>query len=643
MPDGELPPRARWTFEERLLGGTLVWVTLSVIPLASPWPTVPTKQIGLLIGALLLACAAVLRSGAQVTAVLRAVSLPARIALGSLWAWILWQFLTIAGSPTQDIYEGIWGNSARGAGALTKLALAVLATACVTLPSLAGGRALLRAFRVTVLCVGVYSTLQAFGIDFTQWEVAEARYLGAFGNINQSSSFYAFATAVLAAQLLASDRWARRERSLWFDGALFAWMLALCLRTANQGSRQGLFLIACGATALVFSYGFAHWRRHVSVRRNLLLVFGGAVLIGGGTATQLVRIDNGANDRFAFWTTAVEIAAANPLRGVGVSQVPYVYNRYQTPRDAMSDVFRQVDEVHSGPLQQADELGIPGLIAYLGFFAAMLPLYFFALTGADLATRTAAAGWFVYALQEAFSPFSVVISMWGFACAGIVLASYCSAAQAGVPSQAPERASQGPMVGRWLFAVAIAGIAAWGLVPRITSEIKFTRVWNVGRLNDGSEAAIRVRVQVQDAIAKLEPIVALRPYDYEWRQRIAYVAAMNGDLSRSARIIQEGLRTKPTALHLRDLYAEMALTHGDPRIALEQYEVATAQFPRSLWLALLRGITAATVGDSARTRTATAHLDSLGSRYRVPVDSMRILQKKVANGLIVPARRMTRR
>lgn len=273
----------------------------------------------------------------------------------------------------------------------------------------------------------------------------------------------------------------------------------------------------------------------------------------------------------------------------------------------------------------------------------MLPLCFFALAGADVVTKAAAVGWFVYALQETFSPFSVVISMWGFACAGIVLASYCSGAQAGVPSQAPERVSQGPMVGRWLFAVAIAGIAAWGLVPRIASEIKFTRVWNVGRLNDGSEAAIRVQLQVRDAIAKLEPIVALRPYDYEWRRNIAFVAAMDGDLLRSARIIQEGLRTKPTALHLRDLYAEMELTHGDPRIALVQYEVAAAQFPRSLWLALLRGIAAETVGDSARTRTATAHVDSLGSAFRIPVDSMRILQKKVRNGLVVTARRMTPR
>ena len=639
MPDGELPPRARWTFEERLLGGTLVWVTLSVIPLASPWPTVPTKQIGLLIGALLLACAAVLRSGAQVTAVLRAAPLPVQIALGSLWAWILWQFLTIAGSPTQDIYEGIWGNSARGAGALTKLALAVLATACVTLPSLAGGRALLRAFRVTVLCVGVYSTLQAFGIDFTQWDL-DARYVGTFGNINQSSSFYAFATAVLAAQLLASDRWARRERSLWFDGALFAWMLALCLRTANQGSRQGLFLIACGATALVFSYGFAHWRRHGPTRRNLLLVLGGAALIGGGAGVQLVRSDHGATDRFAFWTTAVEIAAANPLRGVGVSQVPYTYHVYQTPRDAMSDVFRQVDEVHSGPLQQADELGIPGLIAYLGFFAALLPICFMALSGADLATKAAAAGWFMYALQETFSPFSLVISMWGFACAGIVFASYRPGAQAGDAGPALERVARRSMLGRWLVVAAIAGIAAWGLVPRIASEIEFMRVWNVGRLNDGSEAAIRVQVQVRDAIVRLEPIVALRPYDYEWRQRIAFLTAMNGDLLRSARISQEGLRTKPTALQLRDLYAEIELTHGNPSTALAQYETGTVQFPRSLWLALLRRIAAETVGDSARTRTATAHVDSLGSAYRIPADSMRILHKKVSNGLVVTARRM---
>lgn len=597
--------------------------------------------MGLLIGALLLACAAVLRSGAQVIAVLRAVPLPTRIALGSLWAWILWQFLIIAGGPPQNIYEGIWGNSARGAGALSRLALVVLVTACATVPSLAGGRALLRAFRVTVACVGVYSTLQAFGIDFTKWD-SDARYIGGFGNINQAGSFYAFACAVLAVLLLAPDRWAQRERSRWFDGALCAWMLALCVRTANMGSRQGLFLLACGVTAVALSHGFAYWRRHGPTRRNLLLVLGGTALVGGGVGVHLARSDHGASDRFAIWTTAIEIAAANPLRGVGVSQVPYVYHAYQTPRDVMSGaVFREVDEVHSGPLQQADELGIPGLIAYLGFFAVLLPMCFLALSGANVIAGAAAAGWFIYALQDVFSPFSVVISMWGGACAGVVLASYRSGAQADDAGPALERVARTSLLGRWLVVAAIAGIGAWGLVPRIASELEFTRVWNVGRFNDGSEAAIRVQIQVRDAIARLEPIVALRPYDYAWRERIAFVTAMNGELSRSARISQEGLRTKPTARQLRDLYAQMELTHGDPRIALVQYEVATAQFPRSLWLALLRGIAAEAVGDSARTRTAAAHVDSLGSAFRIPVDSMRILQKKVSNGLIVTARRMS--
>ena len=644
MTDSELAPRTKSTLEEGLLGGTLVWVTLSVLPVASPWPTVPTKQLGLLIGAVLLVCVTVLRSGAQVTAVLRAAPMLVRIALGSLWAWIFWQFLRIAGSPMQDVYEGIWGTSTRGTGALTKLALAVLATAWVALPSLAGGWALLRALRVTVACVGVYSTLQAFGIDFTKWDI-DSRYVGVFGNVNHASSFYAFASMVLVALLLAPERWTRRERLTWFDGVLLVWMLALCLRTAiGIASRQGLFLLACGMAAMVLSYGYTRWREDTLARRKLLLLLAGAVLVGGTGATQLVRIDNGASDRLAMWSTGVAIARAHPLRGIGVSQLPYHYQVYQTQYDAMSgNVFRHVDEIHSGPLQQADELGIPGLVVYLCFFAAMLPLCFFALAGADRVAKAAAAGWLIYAIQETFSPFSLVISAWGFACAGVILASYRLQGQARAPYPAAAGAGETAMVGRrWLVAMTIVGIAAWGLVPRITSEFKYIREWNVGLLNDGSESLIRVRLQLRNSFNNLERIVALRPYDYEMREAIAFAAGKNAEPTIAQRIVQESFLTKPNVLKQRDFYAEIELARGNLSTALAQYEIATVQFPRSLWLALRRRIAADYLRDPAKTAAATAHLDSLGSMFRVSVDSMQILKKRVHGGMKVTAQQLMR-
>lgn len=632
------------TFEERLFGGILIWVTLSQLPLALPWPTVSPKQLGLLIGATLLASVAVVRRADRIIVALRSTPLLGRIALGGLWAWILWQFLTLAASPIHDRYEGLWGNSIRGGGALTKLALAVLATWSATMPPVIVGRALMWAFRATVAVVGVHSGLQMFGIDYAKWTLHPG-YIGSFGNVNQASSFYAFASMVLVALLLAPERWTRRERLTWFDGVLLVWMLALCLRTAiGLASRQGLFLLACGMAAMVLSYGYTRWREDTLARRKLLLLLAGAVLVGGTGATQLVRIDNGASDRLAMWSTGVAIARAHPLRGIGVSQLPYHYQVYQTQYDAMSgNVFRHVDEIHSGPLQQADELGIPGLVVYLCFFAAMLPLCFFALAGADRVAKAAAAGWLIYAIQETFSPFSLVISAWGFACAGVILASYRLQGQARAPYPAAAGAGETAMVGRrWLVAMTIVGIAAWGLVPRITSEFKYIREWNVGLLNDGSESLIRVRLQLRNSFNNLERIVALRPYDYEMREAIAFAAGKNAEPSIAQRIVQESFLTKPNVLKQRDFYAEIELARGNLSTALAQYEIATVQFPRSLWLALRRRIAADYLRDPAKTAAATAHLDSLGSMFRVSVDSMQILKKRVHDGMKVTAQQLMR-
>ena len=623
---------------------TLVWVTISILPFASPWPSVPTKQLALLLGAVVLFFGMIAGRPARFFgAVLAGAPMPVLLALSAAWGWIFWLALSVCALPSSDYYEALWGNSARGAGVFSRAALVCIATVVAVHPDLRGSRAWVRASRVSIGLVALYSTLQSFGIDAVKWDT-DASYLGSFGNMNQAGSFYAFAIVVLLALLLHRPQWKRRDWTFWFDVTALLWMIGLCGRVTRASSRQGLFLVVC--VLVLFGLGMLlhRWKTMTtSAHRRVILLLVTLVASGGMGAVWLVRVDNGAQDRFAMWSTAARMAFANPVRGVGVEQVPYHWNAYSTAWDVHSAVYRQIDQVHSGPLQQADEAGLPAFGAYIAFMLLMLPLAMVALAGARPVERAAAAGWLVFALQDTYSPFSTVISLWGWVCAGALLSSALAGTVNARESVSP---GSGTLRRRWfslLVTASVTGAAIVGLSQRIWSEFELTRAWNVGRLNDGSEAQIRRRVQVLGALSELERIVERRPNDPELRGQVAMVLAKNGEVQRSARVALDGLTRKPTAQHLRDIVGELHLTHGDAKIALAQYDTATRQFPRSVRFALFRRVAAEATGDSIAVVHASAHVDSLGTLFQIPADSMRVLQRHIDEGLSMLARRWSPR
>ena len=145
---------------------------------------------------------------------------------------------------------------------------------------------------------------------------------------------------------------------------------------------------------------------------------------GAGVAIYTVVVDNGAQDRIALWSTTINMAAHNAWRGVGVSQIPEYWGAYVTRMDAATgNLFRNVDEVHNGPLQQAAELGVVGFIAYTTFIVGVLVSSVRLMRRPSPVQLAAAAGFLVFALQDFFSPYSPVITLWGWVCAGIILGS----------------------------------------------------------------------------------------------------------------------------------------------------------------------------------------------------------------------------
>lgn len=114
---------------------------------------------------------------------------------------------------------------------------------------------------------------------------------------------------------------------------------------------------------------------------------------------------------------------------------------------------------------------------------------------------------------------------------------------------------------------------------------------------------------------------------------VAQLAVKNQMLELAERVLQATLELQPMAPRPRHLLAEVKTAKQDYRGALQEFSVAARQLPRSIWMALLELVMARHVRDAVVAEKAQSHVDQLGADFGISVDSMKVLQKRVAEGL----------
>jgi hypothetical protein len=183
--------------------------------------------------------------------------------------------------------------------------------------------------------------------------------------------------AALVGRGVASDG-ARRAAAL-------AGLLAAPVALESSGSRTGFLLL--GSAAVFAAVGFLR-RRRVSplvlaavaavvlgtgVLAVRLLPRGGPIASGGlvsrlGAALTARDFSSFANHRVMFWRTAFEMAADEPLSGVGLGGFPYEFPAAHAKRHGPVAV---TDSATNALLDVAAECGLPGLLLAL---LAVVPL-----------------------------------------------------------------------------------------------------------------------------------------------------------------------------------------------------------------------------------------------------------------------------
>jgi hypothetical protein len=263
--------------------------------------------------------------------------------------------------------------------------------------------------------------------------------------------------------------------------------------------------------------------------------------------------DLSSNGRWQFWGEAIDAFESNPFGGVGAGGFEDWW-----ARNAPVAVFAR--NPHSLPLQQASELGVPGLVLFCGFFVALAiaavrrlragPTGDVGILLAVVATGAigAALDW-TWQFPAVFGP--VVV------CAALLLASARSR---------PLR--DGYLLGVSTVAAAWLAMVAGGLV--VLSQIELDRSRSAAA--DG---------RIAEAIHRAEQAHTVTPWSSEPFIQLALLEQNSGNLDQALRRLKEAESHDSEDWRLPLIEASLQSDRGDRqaiRAALERSEELSPKF-----------------------------------------------------------------
>jgi hypothetical protein len=336
----------------------------------------------------------------------------------------------------------------------------------------------------------------------------------------------------------------------------------------TDGDRMSAVVIAVVAVTALVAWRLDQWRPNLRVSRRALVPVA-LVVTAGLVATAIVAnpaerfrefkappsasggVPVGAaglssNGRWQFWSEAVDAFEGAPLGGVGAGGYEDYWARH-------ADVALFVRNPHSLPLQQGAELGLPGILLFIGFVGAVAVAarrrLSAGLTGdagvlvaVVVAGAVGAAVDWTWEIPAAFGPAVV--------CAGLLAAS--------APSRRLTR--NGYWLGMASVAVAWVGIIAGGLV--VLSDLQ---------LDQSREDAAANRVG--DGIHRAEEAQTVLPWSAEPYTQLALLEEQRGDVDQALADLQQAQERDSEDWRLPLIEARLQGTRGDmsaARMALER-------------------------------------------------------------------------
>jgi hypothetical protein len=386
--------------------------------------------------------------------------------------------------------------------------------------------------------------------------------------------------------LLCAPQRARRAVNLIIVAASLAAMLPWTLAVYSAGPSEGrlraaalaILLASLGAGAVRLAVARAASRVSAPAIRRLgaaLLavaavglaagaVVGGPWLVRQTHTFTALRVDQRAPVRFVdaggyrydLWRVAVREFRRHPLGGLGAGNYDVEYYRLRKNPE-------YVLQPHSLELQTAAELGVPGLLALLLFFGAVIAAVFKrrgTLASQDRLIKVAGAGMFVSWL--------VATSVdWLYDIPGLAGMAIASGALLLVPSRQVVEGRPGRR------AVRVLGV---GLVALLAASVARQYVAN----RYAHAGAEQVASSPHTAIGTLRRAVQLDPYSLGAMYQLASAYARLDDYPDALAALQLASRREPHNYVPPALLGDLAMRRGAYTTAVLDYRRALALNPR---------------------------------------------------------------
>jgi O-antigen ligase len=319
------------------------------------------------------------------------------------------QMILVMLSSEAPFEQEFFGLTGRGLGFLTYASLLVFMLFVSININLKDLKIIIIGLMASCLLSSIYSILQFYEIDFSDWRTTSNGILGTIGNPNFQSTFIAMS---FVPSIILFNSYKYKFFPITIVSGVYIFSLYLC------NSTQGYISLAASIFAF-FMINF--WYRNRKLFSFTLIVFvilGVCTLIGmlnkGPLAYYLYKIS--IRSRGEMWDTTLSIIRDNPIFGIGLDSLGDYELRYRSIT-TVNGIGEYIDNAHNFYLQFAATGGLVLGITYILILIYSLKNFLSVQRSIGQFNPQLAsifASWIAFQFQSMISPAAITTLIWNF-------------------------------------------------------------------------------------------------------------------------------------------------------------------------------------------------------------------------------------
>jgi O-antigen ligase len=338
----------------------------------------------------------------------------------SLTQWVYFAFgvcLLIAAFATDVHFTAFFGANGRNNGALSYLAMGLLAFAATMSFKTADAKLVRYAVLALGGFLGFYGFLQLNDQDPFNWVIVYGPVIGTLGNPD-------FMSALLGTSAIAVLWFILKSKNRALQAVALLGLVTQLYIVKKTVSAQGLLAFAAGAAILIVG---KLWQlnRRLGLAAFVLGAIGGIPVIMGiankGPFASLVY-QSSLKNRLDYWNAAIDMFTANKWFGVGIDRFGEFYAQYAPQVQVVQG--QGTNNAHSVFLQLLATGGLVVMIPYLAILVVVLVTGlrgFFAAKGeAQVDIAAIFAMWFALVLVSVISIDNLGVAVWFWILGGVL-------------------------------------------------------------------------------------------------------------------------------------------------------------------------------------------------------------------------------